>query len=54
MKPTILVLDDEEDVLRGLNAGADDYLPKPVKSTFLAAKLKNLLGTSALHNHQRS
>ena len=45
----ISALDDEEDVLRGLNAGADDYLPKPVKSTFLAAKLKNLLGTAALH-----
>ena len=49
--PIVMIssLDDEEDVLRGLNAGADDYLPKPVKSTFLAAKLKNLLGTAALH-----
>jgi DNA-binding response OmpR family regulator len=49
--PIVMIssLDDEEDVLRGLNAGADDYLPKPVKSTFLTAKLKNLLGTAALH-----
>ncbi len=49
--PIVMIssLDEEEDVLRGLNAGADDYLAKPVKSAFLAAKLKNLLGTAALH-----
>ena len=39
----------ENDVLRGLDAGADDYLIKPVQSVLLAAKLKKLLGFSILH-----
>ncbi len=40
---------DENDVLRGLKAGADDYLSKPVQNALLAAKLKTLLGFAALH-----
>ena len=39
--PIVMIssLDEEDDVLRGMNAGADDYLVKPVKSTVLAAKM---------------
>lgn len=49
--PIIIISSDkkENDVLRGLNAGADDYLLKPVQSALLAAKLKTLLGFAALH-----
>ncbi len=49
--PIIIISSDnnEKDVLRGLKAGADDYLSKPVKNALLAAKLKTLLGFSALH-----
>lgn len=49
--PIIIISSEknEKDVLRGLSAGADDYLAKPVKSTILASKLKTLLGFAALH-----
>ena len=32
-----------EDVLEGLDAGADDYLPKPFELTILLARIKSLL-----------
>ncbi len=49
--PIIIVsaLDEEDDILGGLNAGANDYLVKPVKEAHLIAKLKTSLGISALH-----
>ena len=49
--PIIIISSDnnENDVLRGLKAGADDYLSKPVQNALLAAKLKTLLGFAALH-----
>ena len=34
-------LDGTDDVLRGLEAGADDYLPKPINVAILQAKLRN-------------
>jgi len=34
-------LDGTADVLRGLEAGADDYLPKPINVAILQAKLRN-------------
>jgi serine/threonine-protein kinase len=51
--PIIIVsaLDEENDILKGLNAGANDYLVKPVKEAHLMAKLKTSLGISALHKH---
>lgn len=50
--PIIIVsgLDDEKDVIEGLNAGANDYLLKPVKDSHLLAKLKIFLRMSSLHN----
>lgn len=49
--PIIIVsaLDEENDILDGLNAGADDYLVKPVKEAHLVAKLKTTLDISSLH-----
>ncbi|OGV48633.1 MAG: hypothetical protein A2X49_11060 [Lentisphaerae bacterium GWF2_52_8] len=39
--------DDEEHISKGLDAGASDYLVKPVKEAHLIAKLKNCLKVSA-------
>jgi DNA-binding response OmpR family regulator len=36
-----------EDVLEGLDAGADDYLPKPFELTILLARIKSLLRRTA-------
>jgi serine/threonine protein kinase/ActR/RegA family two-component response regulator/Zn finger protein HypA/HybF involved in hydrogenase expression len=50
--PIIIVsaMDEEEDIANGLNAGANDYLIKPVKDSHLLAKLKIFLRMSSLHN----
>jgi DNA-binding response OmpR family regulator len=39
-----------EDVLEGLEAGADDYLPKPFDLNILLVRLKSLLRRAAWHN----
>lgn len=43
--PTILVttLDSEEDLVRGLDAGADEYLTKPVTGLELRARVRTML-----------
>lgn len=47
--------DSEEDIVLGLEAGADDYLAKPFKSAELLARLKSALATKALYQElQRS
>jgi serine/threonine protein kinase/CheY-like chemotaxis protein len=48
--PIIIVSahEGEEDITRGLNAGANDYLIKPIKEAHLIAKLKSFLNVSAL------
>ncbi|MDP6447511.1 MAG: diguanylate cyclase [Pirellulaceae bacterium] len=46
--PIILVtaLSDEDDVIRGLDAGADDYVTKPYNSRVIAARTR-----AAVHRH---
>src|ERR1700679_1186578 len=40
-----------EDVLEGLEAGADDYLPKPFDLNILLVRIKSLLRPPALQNN---
>ncbi|MDY7226549.1 sensor histidine kinase [Hyalangium rubrum] len=49
--PIVLVtaLDERQDVLRGLEAGADDFLHKPVHGAELRARVSNLLKVRAYH-----
>lgn len=48
--PIIIVSadDSQENILKLLNAGANDYVLKPVREAVLVTKLKNFLKTSAL------
>ncbi|GAC1446356.1 MAG: response regulator transcription factor [Pyrinomonadaceae bacterium] len=43
-----------EDVLRGFEAGADDYLPKPFELKILIARLNGLLRRREWLNHDRA
>jgi DNA-binding response OmpR family regulator len=43
-----------EDVLRGFEAGADDYLPKPFQLSILAARINALLRRRRWHVTQRA
>jgi signal transduction histidine kinase len=49
--PIVLVtaLDGQEDILRGLEVGVDDFLHKPVRGTELRARVTNLLKVRAYH-----
>jgi signal transduction histidine kinase len=49
--PIVLVtaLDGQEDILRGLQVGADDFLHKPVHGAELRARVSNLLKVRAYH-----
>jgi C4-dicarboxylate-specific signal transduction histidine kinase len=49
--PIVLVtaLDGQEDILRGLEEGADDFLHKPVHGAELRARVTNLLKVRAYH-----
>jgi len=50
--PVILVTakSDSQDVVVGLEAGADEYLTKPVDQVALVARVKSVLRTKALHD----
>lgn len=52
--PIIIVSanDSPEEILNCLNAGANDYLLKPIKEAILVAKLKNFLKTASLHKSE--
>jgi len=50
--PIILVTakSDIKDVVTGLDAGADEYLTKPVDQTSLVARVKSMLRVKELHD----
>jgi DNA-binding response OmpR family regulator len=54
--PIILltVRDEEEDILRGLDLGADDYILKPFSPRQLAARIKTVLRRSKLEHPKKS
>src|SRR5204863_1862541 len=41
---------DSKDVVAGLDAGADEYLTKPVDQAALVARVKSMLRIKALHD----
>src|SRR2546426_5626597 len=44
------VMTDAKDVVRGLEAGADEYLTKPVDHAALCARVRSMLRIKALHD----
>ena len=50
--PIILVTAkaDTKDVVAGLEAGADEYLTKPIDQTALVARVKSVLRLKSLHD----
>src|SRR5207237_6792509 len=50
--PVILVTakTDTKDVVEGLDAGADEYLTKPIDQTALVARVRSVLRVKALHD----
>src|SRR5215831_10839018 len=47
---------DTRDIVAGLEAGGDDYLPKPFEQAALLARVRSLLRTKELHDtvHQQA
>lgn len=54
--PIVMVtaLRDTEDRVKAIEAGADDFLSKPVEKTELRARIKSLLQVKAYHDHMLS
>jgi len=54
--PIVMVsaLGEVEDRVSGLEAGADDFLVKPVDAAELRARMSNLMKLKAYHDHMRS
>ena len=54
--PIILVtaLDSREDLIRGLNAGADEFLAKPVNGPELRARIRSMLRIKRQHDRLRA
>ena len=50
--PVILVtaLSSKSDILKGIDAGADDFLTKPVDRTEVSLRVRNLLRNKQLHD----
>src|SRR3989442_3384847 len=46
----VTVMTDAKDVVTGLEAGADEYLTKPVDHAALCARVRSMLRIKALHD----
>ncbi len=46
-------LHEEEQIVRCIEAGADDYLPKPINSVLLRARVNSSLSKKRLHDSER-
>lgn len=46
-------LTEEEQIVRCIEAGADDYLPKPINSVLLRARVNSSLSKKRLHDNER-
>lgn len=53
--PVVMIsaLDEQDSVVRCIEAGADDYLTKPVNSVLLRARVNNSLSKKRLHDRER-
>jgi DNA-binding response OmpR family regulator len=53
--PVILItaLDGQDDMLRGLEAGADEFLPKPIDKVVLRARVRSMLRIRAHYDQLR-
>jgi adenylate cyclase len=53
--PVIVIsaVNDLESVVKGINLGAEDYLPKPFEPTLLHARISASLGKKSLRDQQR-
>ena len=50
----LTALDEEKDIVKGFDLGADEYITKPVSYTHLIKKNRNVNFPSALHLLQSS
>jgi hypothetical protein len=53
--PIILVttLSDPQDVVRGLECGADNFITKPYEETYLLSRIRFMLANDGMHSHDR-
>ena len=51
---TLTARDEDDDVVRGFDLGADDYVTKPFSAKQLTARMKSVLGRAAAGSYRRA